>query len=294
MIKVLNSSKKASSVNGRRTVLITGCSSGFGKLLVNAFLDSGWRVIATMRNAEQRADMFADTAEKYGERLVIASLDVTSASDREAIVDVINGLDGSSLDCLVNNAGYALWGALETCNETQLREQYEVNLIAPVMLIKKLLPFLRASKGAVINVSSLMGFMGFPMSSTYCSSKAGLSMLSESLSHELESFGVRVHSVEPGGFKTGFVTNSLWGDELHEDYESHTSGFQSFQDKLNSGEGNDPAPVVKRIVELATNRESTLSHQVGADAKLSKLMQKSLPESVRMRLMGTMFRRILQ
>ncbi|OUS32536.1 hypothetical protein A9Q99_00225 [Gammaproteobacteria bacterium 45_16_T64] len=277
-----------------KTVLITGCSSGFGKRLVHDFLNDGWRVIATMRQAEARADMFSEEARRFGNNLVIAELDVTSSNDRDAIVEKITNLDNPTLDCLVNNAGYALFGALENCTEAQLRQQHEVNLIAPMLLTRALLPFLRKSKGAVINVSSIMSFVGFPLSSAYCSSKAGLTMLSEALKYELDPVGVRIHSVEPGGFRTGFVNNSQWGSNDTLAYERQTKGFQKLQDKLNSGEGKDPAPVIQKIVSLANSKDRALRKQVGNDALISKIMHKSLPESLRLKAMGIMFKRILQ
>lgn len=277
------------------TVLITGCSSGFGKHLVDAFLDNGWRVIATMRRAEERASLFKNASDRYGDRLIIANLDVTSDADRSAVTTLVSELDGSNgLNCLVNNAGYALFGALETCSDAQLREQFEVNLLAPTLLTKQLLPALRAARGSVINVSSIMSFMGFPLSSAYCSSKAGLTMLSEALSLELTPFGVRVHAVEPGGFRTGFVDNSQWGNVEVADYQAVTEGFHQFQDRLNQGPGNNPQPVINRIVELAMAQDSRLTHQVGRDAWMSKLMHKTVPESVRIKLMGMMFKRVLQ
>lgn len=279
----------------RKTVLITGCSSGFGRRLVDAFLASQWRVIATMRRADERQSLFAESKQRYGDQLLIANLDVTNEADRKGITALLEKLpDNNGLDCLVNNAGYALFGALETCSEAQLRKQYEVNLIAPVLLTRQLLPALRAGRGTVINVSSLMGFMGFPMSSAYCSSKAGLSMVSEALSYELAALGVRVHAVEPGGFRTGFVDNSEWGEQENPVYDNITQGFHQFQARLNQGPGNDPQPVVARILALANNPVGKPNHQVGRDAWVSKLMQKTVPDTVRSKLMGMMFKRVLQ
>ena len=274
-----------------KTVLITGCSSGFGCGLVDAFLASAWRVIASMRRAEERQSLFDDAKKRYGGQLIIAKLDVTSAADRAGIQDLI---ESHGLDCLVNNAGYALFGALETCSEAQLRKQYEVNLIAPLLLTRQLLPALRARQGSVINVSSLMGFMGFPFSSAYCSSKAALSMVSEALSHELADLGVRVYAVEPGGFRTDFMTNCERGELEVAVYAKLSQGFQRFQARLSQGAGNHPQPVVERIVALANKPAAKLHHPLGRDAVASRLMQKLLPDSLRAKLMGMMFKRALR
>lgn len=277
-----------------KTVLITGCSSGFGKRLVQDFLKKGWRVIATMRQATARADLFSNEVQRYGDLLIIEELDVTSAADRAAIVHKIELLEHSKLDCLINNAGYALFGALEDCSEAQLRTQYEVNLLAPVLLTRSLLPFLRESKGSVINVSSVMSFVGFPMSSAYCSSKAGLTMLSESLKLELQPLGVRVHSIEPGGFRTGFVENSQWGEQGVEAYKAQTAGFHQFQAKLNAGPGKDPSPVIARIISLAGSESGALRNPVGSDAQISHLMHRALPDGVRLKVMGAMFKKLFK
>ena len=276
----------------QKTVLITGCSSGFGKLLVRAFLKNGWRVVATMRQADTRIELFSDEIQRYVNSLTVETLDVTSSEDRDNITQKIANIGNQRLDCLINNAGYALLGALEDCSEAQLREQYEVNLVAPVLLTKAMLPYLRASKGSVINISSIMSFVGFPMSSAYCSSKAGLSMMSESLMHELEPLGLRVHSVEPGGFRTGFADNSQWGDDNNEAYMEQTSRFHQLQNKLGTGKGNDPSPVIERVLSLANGGNGTLRNHVGRDAWVSNVIQKALPNEVRLKVMGLVFKRL--
>ena len=120
-----------------KTVLITGCSSGIGKELVGAFLRSGWRVIGTMRRAPERQQLFEKETSEFGDQLLLRTLDVTSEKNRKAIV---SELGSEPLDCLLNNAGFALFGALENTSEEQLRNQFEVNLTAPILLTKALLP----------------------------------------------------------------------------------------------------------------------------------------------------------
>jgi len=276
----------------QKTVLITGCSSGFGKLLVRAFLQNGWRVVATMRQADTRIELFSEEIQRYGNNLIVETLDVTSSEDRDNITKKIANIGNQTLDCLINNAGHALLGALEDCSEAQLREQYDVNLIAPVLLTRAMLPYLRASKGSVINISSIMSFVGFPLSSAYCSSKAGLSMMSESLKHELEPLGLRVHSVEPGGFRTGFADNSQWGDNNNDAYMQQTSRFHQLQNKLSTGKGKDPSPVIERVLSLANGGHGTLRNHVGRDAWVSNVIQKALPNEVRLKVMSLIFKRL--
>ncbi len=280
------------AIEDQKTVLITGCSSGFGNRLVSQFLRIGWRVIATMRRAEERRSLFSDEYNQYGESLVIVNLDMKSNTDRENILKVIESLSNPRIDCLINNAGYALFGAMENCSELQLREQNEVNFIGPMLLIRALLPYLRQSKGTIINVSSMMSFLGFPLSSSYCSSKAALTMLSESLKLELAPLGLRVHAVEPGGFRTGFVDHSQWGEKDIPAYQEQTRSFRTFQGKLSEGKGKDPALVVRHIVALATDHHSFVRKQVGLDALISKILHTSFPETIRLKCVEWMFRRI--
>ena len=277
-----------------KTVLITGCSSGFGRGLVRRFLQAGWRVVATMRRAEERADLFSDEQQAFADRLLIANLDVTSSTDIETSKKLVESFAGGQLDCLINNAGYALWGPLETCSEQQIREQFEVNLLAPITLTRALLPYLRSAQGTVINVSSVMAFMALPMASSYCASKAAMSMFSESLAFELAPQKVKVYSVEPGGFKTGFMSNSQWGQIDHSAYQQQVSGFKQFQKNLNAGPGKDPAPVINRIYRLANRGGSSSRYPVGNDAMVTDAFYSLVPAILREKLMGRMFRRVMQ
>ena len=269
-----------------KRVLITGCSSGIGRMLVRSFLDDGWMVVATLRQAADRQEIFADEFAEYPSQLVVKSLDVISHHDRHQIASYV-AADG--LDCLVNNAGFALFGALENCTEAQIRNQFDVNLIAPILLTRSLLPALRKKQGKVINISSMMGFVGFPLSSAYCSSKAGLGMWSEALKHELEPHGVSVHVVEPGGFRTKFGKNVQWGSEDVSAYRTWTEGYQSLNQRLSAGEGKAPTPVVKRIMKLARGGRLSLRHRVGIDSIISAILKGLVPERIRLVVLGRMF-----
>jgi NAD(P)-dependent dehydrogenase (short-subunit alcohol dehydrogenase family) len=272
-----------------KTVLITGCSSGIGKSLVGAFLEQGWKVIATLRNADTRQDLLQKESETYGDQLIIQALDITQQTEIHAIADA---LAGEPLDCLINNAGYALFGALESCDEAQLRHQLDVNLMGPILLTRALLPSLRSAGGCVINLSSIMGFVGFPLSSAYCGSKAGLAMWSEALSHELAPHNVRVAVVEPGGFRTNFGSNIQWGAQPAVAYQSWTEGYHALQKKLAGGKGRSPQPVIKRILTLASASSVPLRSPVGSDSIMARWLIGLLPVGVRMAMFRRMFKRL--
>ena len=269
-----------------KRVLITGCSSGIGRMLVRSFLDDGWMVIATLRRASERQEIFHAELVDYPNQLVVQSLDVTSEDDRQKIADYV---DGSGLDCLVNNAGFALFGALENCTDAQIRNQFDVNLLAPILLTRALLPALRKTQGRVINVSSMMAFVGFPLSSIYCSSKSGLGMWSEALKHELAPHNVSVHVVEPGGFRTKFGKNVQWGAEDVGAYRTWTDGYQQLNQKLSQGEGKSPTPVVKKIMHLAKGESRSLRHRIGKDSIMSAILRWLVPERIRLVVLSRMF-----
>jgi NAD(P)-dependent dehydrogenase (short-subunit alcohol dehydrogenase family) len=250
-----------------KTALISGTSSGFGRALVPTLLARGFRVIATLRRADERRDIFAEEAQKYGDRLVVLSLDVTRDDERAAVARAV----GDTLDCLVNNAGYALFGALEDATEDQLRAQIDVNLVGAMLLTRALLPALRAARGTIINVSSVFGYSAFPLTSAYCASKYGLEGFSEALYHELAPHGVRVHLVEPGGHKTGFASNVEWSKGSSATYAEETRGYRAFKTKLEKKPGAPAERVVQKIALLAERPSKTLRVRVGADARAMAL-----------------------
>ena len=272
-----------------KKVLITGCSSGVGRMLVRPFLESGWSVVATMRRAAERQDLFKQELSDYPKSLVIKNLDVISQEDRSMMASYIQE---GGIDCLVNNAGFALFGALEDCSEAQIRNQLEVNLTAPILLTRAFLPALRLKKGRVINVSSMMAFTSFPLSSVYCASKSGLSMWSEAMRQELAELGVSVHVVEPGGFRTNFGTNIDWGSGDVSDYRTWTQGYHRLHDQLSEGKGKAPAPVINRILSIAKGESTALRYRAGPDAFMAALMNWLIPENIRLFVMGRLFKKV--
>ena len=175
-----------------KTVLITGTSSGFGRQLAPRFLNAGWTVIATLRDASKRSDLFAADLAKSPGRLFVLSLDVARENERVAAAGFIDRQFEGKLDCLVNNAGFGLFGALEDLSEDQIRRQMEVNFFGLVLLSRSLLPHLRRARGRIINITSALGYLGMPLTSLYCASKFAVEGLSESLYYELKPHGVQV------------------------------------------------------------------------------------------------------
>ncbi len=262
-----------------KRVLITGCSSGFGRAMASKFLARGWEVIATARDP-RRVDLAPHP------HLTVRKLDVTAPADRS-----LPDLD--RLDCLVNNAGYALFGAVEDLDEDQLRAQMETNFTAVVLLTARLLPLLRASQGSVVNISSVMGWMTFPLSSAYCASKFALEGWAEALAFELDPHGVRVYLVEPGGHRTAFGANIQWGRGATPAYAGQTAAYHRLRARIVGRPGAaGPDRVARLTAHLAESRSRTLRHPVGL-ARVQRWYDRLVPEWLRFLLLRPAFRRLL-
>ncbi len=276
------------------SVLISGCSSGFGRSMVAAFLGRGWKVFATMRKADERGALFAEEQKRYGSALEILSLDVTSAAQRSAVAARVASSSPTGLDCLVNNAGYGQYGALEDLSEQQLREQFEVNFFGLALLTKAMLPALRQSRGRIINMSSLMGYSTFPMSSAYCASKFAVEGLSMSLRQELHAFGVQVCTVQPGAHRTDFGENMKLDSALASGaYAQATENFVALRRKLMGGAGVSPDKVVNKVLKLAERKRLPPAVRAGKDAGAAFWIQRLLPQSWAQGLLSATYRKAL-
>ncbi len=180
-----------------KTVLITGCSSGYGLETARHFHAQGWRVVAAMRTP--RADVLPSS-----ERLSVVALDVTQPASIAAALEA-----SGPIDVLVNNAGIGLMGAFEATPMSTVREVFETNTFGVMAMTRAVLPQMRARKaGIVVNVTSSATLAPMPLVAVYTASKLAVEGFSASLAFELEPLGVQVKLVEPGyGPSTGFTSN---------------------------------------------------------------------------------------
>ncbi|MFI7166356.1 SDR family NAD(P)-dependent oxidoreductase [Rhodococcus erythropolis] len=187
-----------------RVWFVTGTSKGFGREFVIAALEAGDRVAATARNT----DTLADLVEKYGDAILPLRLDVTARDEVFAAVAAAHKAFGS-LDIIINNAGYGLFGTVEEITEQQLRDQLDTNLFGVLHVTQAVLPILREQgSGHIIQISTIGGVAAFPTLGGYHASKWALEGLTESLSQEVAGFGIKVTLVEPGGFDTDWNSAS--------------------------------------------------------------------------------------
>lgn len=229
-----------------KTVFITGASRGFGKLWAEAFLKRGDKVAATARNLSTLDDL----VEKYGDNLLPVQLDVT---DREAVFNATNKVAAhfGSIDILINNAGYGLFGTLEESTEAQARAQMETNFFGLLWVTQAVLPVMRAQKsGHIIQVSSFLGLTTLPMLSVYNASKFAVEGLSETLATEVAHLGIKVTLIEPNGYATEWAGASATQTAAGiEDYAPVREAFAAAGD--NPDTWGKPAATVAPVLQIA-------------------------------------------
>ncbi len=184
---------------------ITGCSTGFGRELTKILLARGDRVAVTARDKAKVADLI----EGHAQTALALTLDVEKRREIEAAVEATRKTFGR-IDVLVNNAGYGYLAAVEEGDDADIRAMFETNVFGLAAMTRAVLPIMRAQKsGAIVNISSMGGFIGFPGSGYYAATKFAVEGLSESLSKEVAPFGIKVLIVEPGPFRTDWAGRSI-------------------------------------------------------------------------------------
>lgn len=275
-----------------RKILITGATSGFGKLLTETFLRNGDLVFATGRNLVNRPEVFSEERQKYPERLIEITLDVIKRDEIDRAAELVQSKYGK-LDILINNAGYGLFGALEDLSEEEIRYQMEVNFFGTVNVTKAFLPLLRSSKGKVFNFSSVFGFMGFPLTSLYCASKYAVEGLTESLRGELAPHGVQVCLIEPGGYRTSFGTNLMWSQKNTDSiYRRQFGNYKELHTKISQRKPQKPSEVSEGILRLSFKTKLPMRKVFGQDGRLSHFLKRCLPSSLYFMLMDTVFKKV--
>ena len=280
-----------------RVVFITGTSTGFGKLAVPLFLERGWTVVATMRDADARGSrIFAEELKQAGGRLHLLDLDVERSEDWKKAERYIEERLNGRIDVLVNNAGYGLMGALEDQSMEQLRKQFEVNFFGLAGLTRTLLPLLRRSRGRILNVSSIVGLISMPLFSAYNASKHAVEGFTEALFYELRQVGVQVGLIEPGAFKTDFGNRSLIvGDKTKDSGSPYAAINRLLMNIVGKQQHSaDPIIVARKIVALSECSKVPLRTLAGKDAHLMALLRRILPHNLRVGLIAFFVERLLK
>ena len=262
----------------KKVAVITGSSSGIGLETSLLLARNGFYTYATMRNLE-KSKAISNLKQKEKLSLEILQLDVNNdESVKEAIEKITN--EQERIDVLVNNAGYALVGPFEEISIEEFKEQFETNVFGVIRVTQTVLPIMRRQRnGIIVNISSIAAKIGFPLTSAYVSSKFALEGLSESLSDEIEEFGIKVILIEPGVIKTNFNNNIKIAKKVANDsnspyVEMTQKRISRFKPRFESG--TPPIEVAKVILKTITSAEnqssSELRYIVGNDAlKLTEI-----------------------
>jgi NAD(P)-dependent dehydrogenase (short-subunit alcohol dehydrogenase family) len=267
-------------INKTKVAIVTGSSSGIGFETSLLLARNGFFTYATMRNPD-KSSKIDELKQKEKLPLDVLKLDVTdNKSVNEAIEKVAN--EQGRIDVLVNNAGYTLIGPLEELSIQEFKEQFETNVFGVIRVSQSVLPIMRKQRhGTIVNISSIAGRIGFPLTPAYVSSKFALEGLSESMAYELEQFGIKVILIESGVIKTNFDKNLKIGKNVSaaSTTNDRNSPYADITEKRIAGfkprfENGLPAiEVAKVILNAITSRNisSELRYLVGNDAL--KLME---------------------
>jgi NAD(P)-dependent dehydrogenase (short-subunit alcohol dehydrogenase family) len=243
--------------------LITGCSTGFGRELSLILLKRGYRVVATARDKSKVEDIVAD----HDKSSLALKLDVDKQDQIDAAVKAAEARFGR-IDVLVNNAGYGYLSAIEEGDDADIRAMFETNFFGLVAMTRAVLPTMRAQKsGAVVNISSVGGFIGFPGSGYYAATKFAVEGLSESLSKEVGPLGIKVIIVEPGPFRTDWAGRSLKTPKKPIDAYTDTAHARRRQIQGVSGsQAGDPVRASEAIIATVEKEHPPLRLPLGAFA----------------------------
>ena len=247
----------------KKTVLITGSSTGIGRATALLFAKNNWNVVATMRRPEEEKEL------NQLENVLVNRLDLEDVSSiKNSIKEAIDRF--GKIDLLVNNAAFGQYGIFEALKPEQIEKQFSVNVFGTMNVIREILPHFRANKGGnFINVSSAGGRIGIPLISMYVSSKFALEGFSEALSYELASQNISLKLVEPGGVATPFHETSAQFFAVNPELTDYNEFSEAALAKLGKmGENVSSAEqVADEIFTAATDNTDQFRYIVGEDAK---------------------------
>lgn len=242
-----------------QTWLITGTSSGFGRILTERLLDRGDRVAATLR----RTNALDDLKERYGDRLWIASLDLTDTTAIRTTVDRAFAELGR-IDVAVSNAGYGLFGAGEEVTDEQIEHQIATNLTGSIQFIRKVLPHLRNQRGGrILQVSSEGGQMAYPNFSLYHATKWGIEGFAEAVRQEVEPFGISMTIIEPGPTNTDFASGLVRAPVMDVYDETPAGAVRNALDSGTFAVTGNPYKMVDAILQSAAKTPAPIRLALG-------------------------------
>ena len=256
-------------MKAEKVAVVTGASTGIGYETSLMLARNGFLTYATMRNLNKSENIkLIATKEKLP--IHIKQLDVTDdASVKNAVQTTLSEI--GRIDVLVNNAGYVLSGAFEDLTMDEIKAQYETNVFGLIRTTQAVLPIMRDQKsGIIVNISSAAGRFGYPSGSAYVSTKFAVEGLSESMSYELEPFGIKVVVVEPGVIRTNIFNSVVVAKKSQDPNSPYSQIMQKmttgFEDMLKNASSSADV-VAKVVLSAVTNENSNIRYLAGKDVE---------------------------
>lgn len=278
----------------KKTVLITGCSSGIGQALAKELHNCGYKVYATARNLDSLATL-------RHANINTLVLDVNNNQQIQDVVTQIQQNDGL-LNCVINNAGFAAMGPVAELDTEALQRQFATNVFAPMALTRACLPLLlnaakQGQSAQVVNIGSISGILTTPFSGAYCATKSAIHSLSDALRMELKPFGIEVITVQPGAIQSEFGNNALANlanviapDSLFAPLKSNIEARATA-----SQENPTPAAEFARLLVAQLQNHPNAEIKIGNGSKLLPFIKKWLPtrtvDSILMKRFGLTLKR---
>ncbi|MGF9565639.1 SDR family oxidoreductase [Neorhizobium sp. JUb45] len=270
----------------RRSIIVTGCSSGIGAYCARALKAEGWRVFATVRSAEDLAPLEADGIEAL-------LMDYTRTDTIAALVETVLARTGGRIDALFNNGAYGQPGAVEDLTTDVLRLQFETNFFGWHELTRRVIPVMRAQgHGRIVNCSSILGLIPYRYRGAYNASKFALEGLTVTMRMELHGSGIHVSLIEPGPIASRFTANALEAVRKNIDLEN-SAHAQEYKRQLSRLDGSGPVnrhklgpeAVHKVLVHALTAPRPKPHYLVTKPAKQGIFLKWLLPADLFYRLM---------
>ena len=273
------------SAFNKKTVVITGASSGIGRASVPRMVQSGWQVFATVRKTRDGEQLSSD----FGRYVTPIIMDITNRKTITAAVEQVTSLlQNSGLDGLVNVAGVGKVQPIEYMTEDELQQAFNINVFGQIAVTQAFLPLLRVARGRIVNISSIGAHIAIPFGSLINATKSAFGILSDTLRLELHPFGVHVIAIEPGAIKTPAVEKTLgdveavirslpaqgaaeYGDMLR------TFARRAYEREMN---GSSPDVVANAIHHALTAKEPRTRYRVGKHATLLTTLATFLPDRI--------------
>jgi NAD(P)-dependent dehydrogenase (short-subunit alcohol dehydrogenase family) len=263
----------------KRSILITGCSTGIGLAAARTLKARGWRVLATARKPKDLERLRAT------EGLEAIACELSDPASIARCAEEALARTGGQLDALYNNAAYGLIGAMEDVTPAQLRSCLEVNVIAVHDLTRRVIPAMRAQgHGRIVMCSSVLGLVAGPYRGPYCASKYALEAMSDALRLELRPAGIHVSLIEPGPIESEFLATTLAVFQASVDPETspHRDYYRRRLSQMQSGASArfklGPEAVVEKLIHALESPRPRARYKIGLPTRAAALLKRALPD----------------